>query len=73
MFLYPSIFLAMMGINPVKFLYLKSIWVPMIGWVPTEDKFSENSNAPDKLYVSDKPNDFIFFVFWKILYPIHTF
>ena len=35
-------------------------WIcePIIGCVPTEEIFSENSNAPDKLWVSDNPNDF---------------
>ena len=25
----------------MKPLYLNNIWVPMIGWVPTDDKYSE--------------------------------
>ena len=48
-FLYPSLFLAIRGIKPSNSLYLNNIWVPIIGWVPTDDKLSENSNAPDKL------------------------
>ena len=38
-----------MGIRPLNSLYLNNICVPIIGCVPTDDKFSENSNAPDKL------------------------
>ena len=34
---------------------------PIIGCVPTDDKLSENSRAPDKLKVSDKPNDLTLF------------
>ena len=46
-FLYPELFLAISGINPVKSLNLNNIWVPIIGCVPIEDKVSENSRAPD--------------------------
>ena len=48
-FLYPLLFLAIRGIKPSNSLYLNNIWVPIIGCVPTDDKLSENSNAPDKL------------------------
>ena len=36
-------------IFPITPLAFKFICVPIIGWVPTFDNFSENSNAPHKL------------------------
>ena len=51
--------------RPKKFLYLNNICVPIIGWVPIDDKFSENSNAPDKLWVSEIPTDCILFALQK--------
>ena len=38
-------------------LNLKLIWVPIIGWVPTFDIFSANSNAPHRFDVSQRAND----------------
>ena len=35
---------------------------PIIGWVPTLEIFSENSNAPHKLKLSAKPIDFILLI-----------
>ena len=42
--MYPEIFFAMRGINPVKFLYLNNIWVPIIGCVPIEDNVSDEKD-----------------------------
>ena len=35
--------------------------MPITGWVPDFDKFSENSNAPHKFEVSDNPTPLILF------------
>ena len=43
------------------FLNLNCICDPIIGCVPTDEIFSENSKAPDKLFVSLKPTDIILF------------
>jgi hypothetical protein len=40
--------------------------VPIIGWVPDFDKFSENSSEPQRLEVSDKPTDLILLFLQKI-------
>ena len=47
------------GNSPVVSWNLKLIWVPIIGWDPILDIFSENSIAPHKFEVSHKPRDFI--------------
>ena len=51
---------------PISSLNLKLICVPIMGCVPVLDISSENSNAPHKLLVSDKPTDLIFFFFTEI-------
>ena len=51
--------MAIKGNNPTSSLKLNSICVPIIGWVPDFDKFSENSREPHRLEVSDKPTDII--------------
>ena len=48
-------------------LYLNNICVPIIGCVPDFDIFSENSSAPHKFEVSDKPIDLILFSLQKFL------
>ena len=55
------------GSTPDTSLYLNIIWVPIIGWVPDLEIFSENSKAPDKFDLSDKPIDWILFVLQKSL------
>ena len=59
--LYPFTFSAKSGNKPTVFLNLKFIWVPIIGCVPTFDKFSANSSAPHKLEVSEIPTDWTLF------------
>ena len=41
-FLYPTSFNANIGNKPIVFKNLKFICVPIIGWVPTLESFSEN-------------------------------
>ena len=53
--LYPVSFFAIKVNNPISSKYLNLICVPINGFVPCLEIFSENSNAPLKLYVSDKP------------------
>ena len=59
--MYPSSFNAYNGNRPMVSPYLKLIWVPIMGCVPTFDNFSANSKAPHKFVVSDKPKDLILF------------
>ena len=58
-FLYPSKFLAKIGILPLLLLCWILIWVPIIGWVFDFAIDSENSKAPHKLFVSHKPTALI--------------
>ena len=46
---------------PISLLNLKLICVPIIGCVPAFETSSENSNAPHKLFVSERPIDLILF------------
>ena len=64
-FLYPFLFRANNGNRPIVSSNLKFICVPIIGCVPILDIFSENSRAPQRFEVSDKPTHAIFFSLQK--------
>jgi len=57
--LYPAWFKAIKGNKPILSSNLKFICVPIIGCVPDLDIFSENSKAPHKFAVSERPIDCI--------------